>query len=61
MKITSENRESIVDAYVNRVLDEMDTNTLMQLAYDLLCKDKESYTNEELETEINEYYPDILE
>jgi hypothetical protein len=58
--INSENRNQILDDYVNRVLDQMDSSTLMQLAFDLLRENKDQYTNEELETEIREYYPDII-
>lgn len=60
MKITKENRDKILDDYVHRVLDQMDMGTVIELAFDLLRENKEQYSDEELETEIKEYYPDLL-
>jgi len=61
MKINDENRSKMIEDYVGNIVDSMDTKTLCQLAYDFLVQDKSSYTNEQLETEILDYYPELLE
>ena len=59
--VTDENRADITNIYCHRLLDDMDFDTLYSFAYDMLRDNKEGLTNEQLENQIMDYYPDILE
>ena len=59
--VTDKNREKITDIYCNRLLDDMDFSTLYCFAFDMLKNSKNEYNNEQLTTEISDYYPDLLE
>jgi hypothetical protein len=48
--------DTIVDAYVQQVLDGMDSKTMERLIYDMLVDNLQSYNDEELVTEIVENY-----
>jgi hypothetical protein len=61
MIITDSNRNDITNIYCRRLLDDMDFNTLWTFAYDMLKDSKNEYNNEQLTTEISDYYPDLLE
>ena len=55
------NKAELIDAYSRQVLDSMDMKTLEQYAYDMLVQCFNDYTEEELVTEINDHYPELLE
>lgn len=55
------NKAELIDAYAQQVLDSMDMKTLEQYAYDMLVQCFNEYSEEELMTEIEETYPEILE
>jgi hypothetical protein len=59
--VTNENRKKIMGIYCNRLLDDMDFDTLYCFAYDMLYDNKKGLTNEQLTNQINDYYPDLLE
>jgi hypothetical protein len=59
--VSDKNREKITDIYCNRLLDDMDFNTLYNFAYQMLVDNKSGLTNEMLEDQIKDYYPDLLE
>jgi hypothetical protein len=59
--VTDKNREKITNIYCNRLLDDMDFNTLYSFAYDMLKDSKSGLTNEQLTNQIVDYYPDLLE
>jgi hypothetical protein len=50
--------DTIVDAYAQQVLDNMDSKTMERLIYDMLVNNLQSYNHEELVTEIVENYGD---
>ena len=54
------NKAELIDAYAQQVLDNMDMKTLEQYAYDMLVQCFNDYTEEELITEVEEYYPELL-
>jgi len=54
------NREQLQDAYINNVIDGMDMDDCLALLFDFLDKDLDKYSDEELITEVSEYYPDLL-
>ena len=59
--VTDENRADVTSIYCHRLLDDMDFDTLYSFAYDMLRDNKEGLTNEQLQNQISDYYPDILE
>jgi hypothetical protein len=48
--------DTIVYAYVQQVLDDMDCKTMEGLIYDMLVDNLQSYNDEQLVTEIVEHY-----
>ena len=55
------NREQLQDAYINEIIDGMDNKDMMALLFDMLDKDMDIYTDEELKEEVKNYYPHLLE
>ena len=55
------NREALVEAYIDRLLDNMSTKDLLQIVGDQMEENLISYTDEELISEVESYYPDLLE
>ena len=58
--MTTFNRDALIMEYVDTVVDDMDTKTLMQFAIDALENNLEAYTDEQLINEVREYYPHLL-
>ena len=54
-------RDSLQEAYVKSILDGMDWKTMEQFVYDSLNNNLDDYTVEELITEVEDYYPELLE
>ena len=61
IKITDSNKLDIARVYSCKLLDDMDYDTLYSFAYSMLVDNKENMSNEGLENEILDYYPEILE
>ena len=55
------NRDSLIDAYAQQILDNMDIKTMERMVYDTLVDNLNSYSDEELVTEVEEYNPELLE
>jgi hypothetical protein len=55
------NRSELQDALIQQMLDGMDLKTMTQLCYDYLDEGYDKYSDEELITECEEYYPELLE
>ena len=53
-------RDELQEAYVQSILDGMDWKTMEQYVYDSLNDNLEKYTVDELITEVNDYYPELL-
>ena len=60
-KVTDNNRAEIIQAYTQSTIDCMDFQQLWDYAYDGIVNNLKEYTNEQLENEISDYYPDLLE
>lgn len=60
IKITEENKNSIIDNYATMLIDGMDFHSLWEFARDGIVKNLKDYDLEQLETEIKEIYPEIL-
>ena len=61
INITDKNRNDIIRVYASRLLDDMNTDALYSFAYSMLIDSKEKMTNSNIEEEIMNYCPDILE
>ena len=55
------NRQELLDAYIDRILDNMSTKDLMRIVGDQIEENLASYSDEELIAEVEEYYPELLE
>ena len=55
------NRTELQNQLVQQMLDDMDLKTVMALCYDYLMEGYDKYSDEELITEVNDYYPELLE
>lgn len=55
------NRQELLDAYIDRILDNMSTKDLMRIVGDQIEENLSSYTDEELIAEVEEYYPELIE
>ena len=55
------NRQELLDAYIDRILDNMSTKDLMRIVGDQIEESLSDYTDEELISEVEEYYPELLE
>ena len=54
-------RDELQQNLIDRIVDDMDIKTLVQLVAEQLDHNYDSYTVDELITEVEEYYPDLLE
>jgi hypothetical protein len=54
-------REALVEAYIDRLLDNMSTKDLLQIVGEQMEENLTSYTDEELISEVESYYPDLLD
>lgn len=59
--ITEENRDEVISALVNTIVENMDHSEMVGIVEDYICSNYSSYSNAELETEVNENYPDLFE
>ena len=55
------NRDQLQEDMINRIIDGMDIDGLCQLAYDYLNENYDKYSVDELITEVEELYPDMME
>jgi hypothetical protein len=55
------NRDELISNYVDRVLENMSTKDLLRIVGDQLEENFNDYTDEELISEVQEYYPDLIE
>ena len=54
-------RQELMETYIEEIIDGMDHKTMYQYVYDMMEQNFETYTEEELVTEVKEYYPHLLE
>lgn len=57
---TNINREELIQEYIDRVIDNMSTKDLVRVVWEQLEGNLALYTDEELITEVSEYYPELL-
>ena len=64
MTMTQENiidRDQLQEAYIESIIDGMDHKSMYQFVYDSLNNNLDDYTVDELITEVEDYYPELLE
>ena len=54
------NRDQLQEAYIESIIDGMDHKTMYQFVYDSLNGNLDDYTVEELITEVEDYYPELI-
>ena len=54
-------RDSLIADYAQTILDGLDMDAVLSIAYDTLTSNLSSYSDEELITEVKEYNPELLE
>jgi vacuolar-type H+-ATPase subunit E/Vma4 len=59
--MTLTNRQQLISDYVDQVLDNMSTKDLVRIVAEQLEENLAKYSDEELLTEITEYFPELLE
>ena len=55
------NSDQLQNDYIETNVDGMDHKDMWQFVYDTLEQNFESYSDEELVTEVKDYYPHLLE
>ena len=55
------NRDQLQNDYIESIIDGMDHKTMYQFVYDTIDQNLETYSEEELVTEVKDYYPELLE
>ena len=56
MTLTKEQMTKLVENYASYIIDGMDLETLESMAFDLLVREYETYTEEQIVGEIEELY-----
>ena len=54
-------RDALQEAYIESIIDGMDHKSMYQFVYDSLNDNLNDYTVDELITEVEDYYPELLE
>ena len=54
-------RETLVQSYIDRVIDNMSTKDLVRVVWEQLEENLSSYTDDELLSEVEDYYPELLD
>ena len=54
-------RDQLQEAYIESIIDGMDHETMYQFVYDSLNGNLDDYTVDELITEVEDYYPELLQ
>ena len=55
------NRDELQNAYIESIIDGMDHKSMYQYVYDNLADHLDKYSVQELVTEVEDYYPELLE
>ena len=54
------NRDELQEAYIESIIDGMDHKSMYQYVYDNLADHLDKYSVDELITEVEDYYPELL-
>ena len=53
-------RDQLQEAYIESIIDGMDHKSMYQYVYDSLTDSLDKYSVDELITEVEDYYPELL-
>ena len=56
MTITTDDKKQLIENYCNYIIDGLDMDSLVQIAYDLLEREYEKYSWDEIQAEIVDLY-----
>lgn len=54
-------RAQLTEDYIQQLIEGMDYKTMECFVYDTMKENLSNYTDEELFTEVEEYYPELVE
>ena len=54
------NRDQLQNDYIESIIDGMDHKSMYQFVYDTMEQNLETYSDEELVTEVKDYYPELV-
>ena len=57
----TEYRNQLVEAYAERVIDGLDMDEVLELAFEAISSRLETYSDEELLNEVSDFYPDLVD
>ena len=60
-KVWTNDLSTLVERYAEQLMDSMDMKTMEQFVFDTLVENLTNYSEDELITEISDYYPELLE
>ena len=55
------NRSKLQQQLIDKMIEGMDFKTMWSVLYDYMDESYDKYSDEELKTEVEEYYPELLE
>lgn len=55
------NRSELIEQYAELLVDGMDATELATLAYETICERLDDYSDADLENEISDIYPHLLD
>ena len=60
-KMKNIDRDQLVEDYIQQMIEGMDIKSMERFVYDTMLENLTDYTDEELLTEVTDYYPELLE
>ncbi len=58
--LTDMNRDQLQNDYIESIIDGMDHKSMYQYVYDNLADHLDKYSDQELITEVEDYYPELV-
>ena len=55
------NRSELQQQLIDKMIEGMDFNTMWSVLHDYMDESYDKYSDEELKTEVEEYYPELLD
>ena len=55
------NRSELQQQLIDKMIEGMDFKTMWSVLYDYMNESYDKYSDEELKTEVEEYYPELLD
>lgn len=62
MQLETNRRNDLIEAFAEQIVDDMDTKTLLQFAYDVICESLSEYDDLELADDVaNHFGEDVVD